>query len=401
MGSVKRWVAAGSSLAMLAVGPAAPAVAGPAGHDFGPARLLRFAALPAASWVSASEPSGAALGTTPINGITPPFDDQPVQGFSGLLHNPDGTYDVLSDNGYGTKANSADFVLRIQRIAPDFTTGAIDVVGGINLTDPYHQVTFPLVRADRVLTGSDFDPESIVRESDGSYWLGEEFGPFLLHADRAGRLIGAPIAIPGVFSPENPWRGDTPANLNPSRGLESLIRSPDGHTLYPLLEGTVAGDTAGTLRLYEFDVDGARYTGRRWTYRMDDPSHSVPDAIAIDANRFLALERDGGQGDAAVFKRVFLVDRREHNDDGTLRKTLVADLLNLANPHHVGGFGDPFRFPFLTIEGLVLLSDQTVGVVNDNNFPSSDGRVAGVPDNDEFIVIRLDRDLHADPRALR
>jgi hypothetical protein len=103
-----------------------------------------------------------------------------------------------------------------------------------------------------------------------------------------------------------------------------LIRSPDGRTLYPLLEGTVAGDTPGNLRMYEFDVATSTYTSRRWTYRMDDPSHSVPDAIAIDANRFLTIERDDGQGADAVFKHVYLLDRRVTNPDGTLAKTLVA-----------------------------------------------------------------------------
>ena len=82
------------------------------------AELIKFAMLPAATFVPGSEPSGSLLGTAPINGITPPFADQPVQGFSGVLRNTDGTFDVLSDNGFGNKANSADFLLRIQRVAP-------------------------------------------------------------------------------------------------------------------------------------------------------------------------------------------------------------------------------------------------------------------------------------------
>jgi hypothetical protein len=403
MKPVLRHVAIGFSLATLIGAVPAPAWSDPAQQPatFGQATLLRFAALPAASFVSASEPSGFLIGTTPINGVTPPFADQPVQGFSGAIHNTDGTFDVISDNGYGTHANSADFVLRIHRLAADFDTGSIDVVGGINLSDPTGQVSFPLVRPDRVLTGADFDIESIVGLADGSFWLGEEFGPFLLHIDRAGRLLQAPVALPGVFSPDNPLRGDTPPNLPPSRGFESLVRSPDGHTLYPLLEGTLAGDPPGSLRLYEFDVATSRYTGKRWTYQLDDPAHSVPDAIAVDANRFLLLERDGGQGDDAVFKHLYLVDRRHLDPDATLHKTLVADLLNLANPQHIGGFPDPFRFPFVTIEGLVLLSDQTIGVLNDNNYPFSTGRTPNQPDNNEFIIIRLDRNLHPDPRALR
>ncbi len=40
------------------------------------------------------------------------------------------------DIGYGAKANSADCALRIHRLAPDFERGRVDVVGGINLSDP-------------------------------------------------------------------------------------------------------------------------------------------------------------------------------------------------------------------------------------------------------------------------
>ena len=58
-------------------------------------------------------PSGAALGTAPINGITPPFPGQPVQGFSAVLDAGNGEYWVMPDNGYGAKANSGDFLLRM------------------------------------------------------------------------------------------------------------------------------------------------------------------------------------------------------------------------------------------------------------------------------------------------
>ncbi|MEO3822107.1 hypothetical protein [Plantactinospora sp. B24E8] len=60
------------------------------------------------------------VGAAPVNGIAAPFADQPVQGFNGVLRNSDGTFDVLSDNGFGNKANSADFLLRVQRVAPDY-----------------------------------------------------------------------------------------------------------------------------------------------------------------------------------------------------------------------------------------------------------------------------------------
>jgi hypothetical protein len=77
-------------------------------------------------------------------------------------------------------------------------------------------VPFALTRPDRVLTGADFDVESIVPGPDGTWWLGDEFGPFLLHADRAGRLLRAPVSMPGVVAPENPERGTTPTSRCPA-----------------------------------------------------------------------------------------------------------------------------------------------------------------------------------------
>ncbi|PRX13952.1 esterase-like activity of phytase family protein, partial [Actinoplanes italicus] len=130
--------------------------------------LTGFASLPAATFVAGSEPSGA-LVTGNTNGFPVPFADQPIQGFSGIADNGDGTFDVLSDNGYGNQANSGDFLLRIQRLAPVFAGNTVDVVGGVNLTDPDGHVPWKLTRADRVLTGADFDVESIVKANDGTY----------------------------------------------------------------------------------------------------------------------------------------------------------------------------------------------------------------------------------------
>ncbi|MFE9623467.1 esterase-like activity of phytase family protein [Streptomyces sp. NPDC006527] len=388
--------------AALALGLAAsPAAAGRGTAAFGQATLTGFASLPATTFVPGSEPSGAAIGAGPFNGVTAPFPAQPVQGFSGVVNRHDGTYDVLSDNGYGTKANSADFLLRVHRVKPDTRTGAVTVLGGFNLSDPDHKVPFALTRADRVLTGADFDVESLVRVADGTYWMGDEFGPFLLHFSATGRLLQAPVPLAGVQAPENPYLNGARPTLGSSKGFEGLVRGVDGRHLYPLTEGTVTGDTPGDLRFSEFDLRKGRYTGKRFAYRLESISNAIGDAIAVDRHRFLVVERDGGQGDTAAFKRIYLVDTRDRDGDGLVDKTLVADLLDLANPRGLGGFGTTFRFPFQTIEDLVLLNDRTIAVLNDNNFPFSSGRTPGKPDDNEFITVRLSAPLQADRRALR
>ncbi|GAA3078327.1 esterase-like activity of phytase family protein [Streptosporangium carneum] len=381
--------------AVLALAMSAPATADPWRPGFERATLTGFASLPAQTFVPGSEPSGAQLGTAPINGVTPPFAAQPVQGFSGVVRRHDGTFDVLSDNGYGAKANSADFLLRVHRIRPDFRKGGVEVLGGFDLKDPDGHVTWPLTRPDRTLTGADFDVESIVRTVDGTYWIGDEFGPFLLHFSSTGRLLEAPVPLPGVKAPENPFLDGEQPNLGRSKGFEGMARSVDGRALYPLLEGTVTGDPAGALRMHEFDLRKRAYTGKRWTYRLDSPDNAIGDMIAVDRHRFLVIERDNLQGDAARTKLVYLVDARDQN----LRKTLVADLLDLANPRGLGGFGETFRFPFQTIEDVVILNDRTLGVLDDNNFPFAAGRTPGRPDDNEFITVRLSRPLLADPRV--
>src|ERR1044072_7357206 len=150
-------------------GPASYAAAQDGARDnTGRATLTGFAALPAQTFVPGSEPSGSQIGTTPINARPPPFAGQPVQGFSGIVRRGDGSFDVLSDNGYGGKNNSADFLLRVHRVRPDFKAGSVRVLGGFNLSDPRGRVSWPLTRADRGLTGADLDVEAIVRAAGRS-----------------------------------------------------------------------------------------------------------------------------------------------------------------------------------------------------------------------------------------
>ena len=235
------------SAAALTAGLAAPASAEGARTPaaYGQATLTGFASLPAETFVPGSEPSGSALGTAPDQRRHAAVRRPAGPGLQRhRRQRPTARSTSLSDNGYGNKANSADFVLRIHRIAPDFRTGTVDVLGGINLTDPTGHVPFPLTRADRVLTGADFDVESIVRAHDGTYWMGDEFGPFLLHFDRAGRLLDAPVPLPGVFAPENPSdrRAAQPRRQQGLRGHGPL---PDGRTSTRCWRAPSTGDTAG------------------------------------------------------------------------------------------------------------------------------------------------------------
>ncbi|QXG76266.1 esterase-like activity of phytase family protein [Modestobacter sp. L9-4] len=388
------------SAAGLLAAVAVPAVAAgltpvPQGNGTQQAEVVGRSVLPSATF-GEQIPSGALA--SPANGVTTPFAAQPVQGFSGLIKDGD-DWLVLEDNGYGTKANSADFLLRAVRLHIDTTTQKSTVVeGGFSLSDPDRKLPFTPVRSDRRLTGADLDPESFQRMADGTFWIGEEFGPSLVHVDATGKVLAAPVQPEGVRSPDAWDLGGATPTLSSSKGFEGMALGVDGHTLYPMLEGAVVGDDPATRRMYSFDTNTGKYTGLKAKVRFEVAGDSLGDMVALDVNRFLILERDNNQGPASQLKAVYLLDTRDIDRDGYADKRLLVNLMAMPDPQGVAGTkGAFFTFPFVTIEQIAVLDDHHVIVGNDNNYPGSNGRTAGVPDDNEHVVVQVDEDLHVDP----
>ena len=415
-----------ATVAAAALGaPATTASAHPKGAPADPAGavLSAWSVLPAATYVPASDASGH--WTTGNAAVPAPYSGQPVQGFSGTHALGDGSYLVLSDNGFGAKANSADFLLALHRISPE--TDDPDGSGEtrydetvLGFSDPDRLIPWPTWRdggcaaaaslpagytcpaPDRRLTGWDFDPESLQVAPDGTIWVGEEFGPYLLHFDRRGRLLEAPIATPGVTSPSNPTLGAATPNLPSSKGYEGLSISPNGRVLHPMLEGATAEDKAAgmadALRIYT--VRRGAFRDGFLRYRLDDPAHALGDFIQVNAHEALVIERDNGQGVSAAAKRIYLVDLRDTEGDGWVTKVLLVDLMDVANPDALSPYGDPFTFPFFTIEDVEVLDAHTIAVMNDNNFPAAGGRSTTEPDHNEYVEITLAEPLRVDRRLL-
>jgi hypothetical protein len=228
-----------------------------------------------------------------------------------VLEAGSGEYLAMTDNGFTEKGNSADFLLRIYRIRPDFKTtrggsGEISVGEFTQLRDPDRRVPFESVNEDsddRLLTGADFDTESVRQDGQGTFWFGDEFGPFLLHTDSTGRVLEAPIPLTDVKSPENPTlEAEEQPNLLTSKGFEGMGIFEDSGTLYVALEN----DQDQTQRfIYEFDVGSKRYTGKRWRYRTEAPEYNVADLTALDDNRFLVIEQHNKVGEKGIFKTRF------------------------------------------------------------------------------------------------
>lgn len=412
----------GHRASALAALLAATALVPPASHGVKPAPPARpdapvlsaWSVLPATMYVPDSEPSGH--WTTGNAEVPAPYPGQPVQGFSGTHALAGGSFLVLSDNGFGGKANSADFLLALHRITPGTGDGAGETTyDGTVLTfsDPDRLVPWPTWRdggcaaaaslpaghmcpaPDRLLTGWDFDPESLQVAPDGTLWVGEEFGPYLLHFDARGRLLEAPVPTPGVRSPSNPTLGSGTPNLANSKGFEGMAISPNGKVLRPMLEGATEEDRAAglpdALRIYT--VRDGVFADGFLRYRMESPTHALGDFIQVNQHEAIVIERDNGQGATAVVKRLYLVDLRDRDGDGWVEKRLLVDLMDVADPAGLSPYGDPFTFPFFTIEDVEVLDARTLAVMNDNNFPAAGGRSATTPDQNEYIEITLPEPL--------
>ena len=189
------------------------------------------------------------------------------------------------------------------------------------------------------------DAEGIVVNADGSVWVSDEYGPYVFRFSAEGRLLSAlrpPEALiprrggADSFASNNPGAGQpAPSPADPvtgrqnNQGLEGLALSPDGKTLFTLLQSAARqdGGTGGTgprrhTRLLAYDVTGAepRLTGH---YVLALPTFMVGTAtrvaaqseiLALNNQQILVLARDGnGRGLAnpvSAYRTILVYDLR-------------------------------------------------------------------------------------------
>lgn len=232
-------------------------------------QLVGRAVLPAATFEKGPT-SGQFLGVGPINGQKVPFKNkQPVQGFSAVLDNGDGTFWAMSDNGFGSLENSADANLRVHLLRPDFKTssggsGTVKVEDSIELHDPDNHIPFAITNhftANRVLTGADFDIESMQRTADGSLWFGDEFGPFLLHTDANGKVLEPPVPLPDYDNPGKEIRSPQ----NPFNEEASAVRVMNAFRTHARLHGNKQTPVFSPWEVMLDDANATTVTGDRET----------------------------------------------------------------------------------------------------------------------------------------
>lgn len=290
--------------------------------------------------------------------------------FSALTHDPkswkrnaDGTYAgtfyMQPDRGYnnpGTTNWRARFFTLALTFAPTLAGSAAQNQVGITVAD-----TTVLTEADGTpLTALDtaagpagirpamatlpalpqayngrisIDAEGIVRLADGSFYISDEYGPCIYKFSADGKLQAA-IRPPDAFIPKrngtdafasnNPSPGQpAPVPTDPTvgrqnnQGLEGLTLSPDGKTLFALLQSATRQDggaggastTRFNTRLLAYDIAGATPV-LRGEYVFQLPATRTAagatlvcaqsEILAINNTQFLVIARDSGFGHTSV-----------------------------------------------------------------------------------------------------
>ncbi|XZG71529.1 esterase-like activity of phytase family protein [Chitinibacteraceae bacterium HSL-7] len=253
--------------------------------------LIGHAVLPAATF-AAGPVSGRYLGGTLFNGEPAPFASQPVQGFSAVLDAGGGAYWAMTDNGYGSIDNSADFNLRVYKVKPDFGGGKVEVQSFIELRDPNHKIDFPIVNhfsTARVLTGADFDIESMQRAADGTLWFGDEFGPYLLHTDAEGVLLEAPIPLPDFATPGREVRSPQ----NPRQEEIAALRVMNAVRQHAFDHGATRSPVFSPYHVeLKYDVNGVRSDADAHYARGSHSPADLPRA-ASDIHDLVTLKKAG------------------------------------------------------------------------------------------------------------
>ncbi|MFF5439398.1 esterase-like activity of phytase family protein [Streptomyces achromogenes] len=245
------------------------------------------------------------------------------------------------------------------------------------------------------------DTEGIVRAGDGSFWLVDEYGPSLVHVSARGRVLARYVpeglALTGTDYPVVEALPSVLLHRKTNRGFEGLALLPGGDLVMavqsPLsLPDADAGDASRTTRLLRFSPRRKAVTAE-YAYRFDpvgvvDPGEDdtselkISSVVAVGRDRLLVEERTDrsarlqlvrlGRGadilggpwdDDATSPSLEQLDDPAAAGVPVLSKRLVVDLGTVA--------GVPGK-----IEGIARVDDDTLALVNDNDFGMTDGEGA-------------------------
>ena len=251
-----------------------------------------------------------------------------------------------------------------------------------------------------VFNAGGLDSEAIVVDAKrNALWVSDEYGPFIVKLDAATGVIQAKYepgkGLPALFAKRRANRGMEGMTLDASNDkLYAFLQSPlsDGTAMYSVTKKAEQVERfARFTRWIEFDpVTGT--SGKMYAYPLNAADYQdgrtgnakLGDMVALGGGKFLVIEQ-GAAPSGKVFNKLMLVELKGATDIAAaafnattsdlekssmggaavngadwaavtpLKKTVLLDL------NAIGWAAEK-------AEGLTLIDDSTIALVNDNDF---------------------------------
>ncbi|TCM61912.1 hypothetical protein EC844_12666 [Acinetobacter calcoaceticus] len=249
------------------------------------------------------------------------------------------------------------------------------------------------------------DPEGLVALKDGTFWVSDEYGPHIVHYDANGveidrinafendqRRVGGYL-LPAEFS-----------NRRPNRGMEGLTITPDGKMLVGIMQSTMDNPTAAVnksdlTRIVTINIATKKI--QQYLYKQEGGAKAYSNSAitALSNSSFLVIERDGDfyRDNPDNFKHIYKIDLRSASNLEDVKETaqikqdpklgLSIDGLTLEQYVLAKGWAGlkamnivpvtktltldmnkQVKFPHDKMEGLWLIDQQRIGIINDDDF---------------------------------
>jgi hypothetical protein len=362
--------------------------------------------------------------TAPVIGVLPNKDELKLGGFSGLVYLGKSKnliemqFLTITDRGPNAdlikKRDSKD--MRRPFVSPKFTpqlvfleTNRLDntlkITQQIALTGPNGKPLTGLPPPHKDANGNHEEPvtgtgepitpdllgldtECIAVDEAGTYWVGEEYRPAIMNFSKSGRLVR-------MFVPKDYYSESELKEIRKTFGSSAFIRQtlPEAYRSRRVNRGfegcTVMGNTVIATLQSPLDLKGEPTSLTRWIYldaktekyseqfyKMDNVKDPRIGDIANLYGKVYAVEQTAKTGPESLHNVYLPIFTRTAKGDPDTVKELVVDLVALGIDQ------------FEKIEGLALISNDEIAVVNDNDFGLTFGDVIGV-NNDNVPVISI------------
>ena len=290
---------------------------------------------PLATGVASAEPPTDAIdvytGDAPVLATEPNGVKITDSGFGSAFAqrrgDPDDVYYGLTDRGPNTDSDADNEKIEPVKFQPSIAkfrlvNGRLDPVKRIGLVTkdgtPMNGAVNPEASTGETIVDingrtiapskAGIDSEGLVVAPDGSFWVSDEYGPYVVHFDAQGREISRLKPFDGTLPRELAFR-------TPNRGMEGLTLTPDGKTLVGTMQSALeTPDLSGSskkvpfVRIVTIDVASGRTTGQYlYQLHLSQAKTSVSEITALGNHTLLVDERDGDPG-KDTFKRLYKID---------------------------------------------------------------------------------------------